>query len=1521
MSRNNWRELFSKTMLANGEQYYKSGKAKRLQEEDEGFSATVRGTRNYRVRIETRWDDGCEILTDMSCTCPHARDGNVCKHMAAVLFLIEKEFYPLIVDEEYERRISSSVPLTKGQQEGRRKGTGGAGKGAQGSKGGSGKDRGTGAVREPEDLSAIPENMGWAGDILALQRQELAQRRKEQEDEKTSAAPPRHMEPYRYFQYEKFERNLKIEPAARQKAKKLLNADALKGVEVKVGYATRNPWDNRDAPTAMHGFASARFDNGYESVRIVFDAENVVEANCSYWKCRRGFFDQRIGEPIKVCEHELALLSLACEYLEKNNPGDATSIGGSNLLNLAGRGAAAVPGAGQGQYQLADADAFSAPALQMQPVVNWEEDGENSIPTVFFRVGTSRLYKIKKIGEFVNAMKAGEEMKFGTKTMIRLGEALLEKEAAPWYRFMQDALREEQLRNRALSVNIAGNSSYYSGSGYEVGAQITDAVPLYGAALDRFYREAQGKRIEFSIKSFVTEYGMRSSERRKAELLFCDHELDVQIEVAPFFGMQMMEEADGKTGPRRSGRNTSGASGAYGASAASGAAAGRDPGGADSAGTGSGGAQGSGAGGFEDPSAYGSLQGIRITGELPPLIEGQDASYFVDEKNGRFCRVRREQVEQLAPIRGAMEHGRIDILIGRHHLREFYNNVMPRLKEAVTVVEYGTDLIAPYLPPEPSFVFYFDIEDGNVLCRPDVHYGLQVHTVLDLLPDQPWSAPPASYRDTEQEGRVLDLLLRYIPTLFAELRVLIIEHDDEERIFQLLAYGLGEMMDFGEVRMTDAFRRLGLRRHTKFSVGVSVESNLMDLQILSEDLSEEELLAIFYQYQKKRKFVRLKNGDFLQLDKNETIERLLEIMETMGVPLKDFVRGKMQVPAYRALYLDKMLEQMQDVYTDRDRRFKTLIKEFKTVEDADYEVPASLHGILRKYQVAGYRWLRTLDHYGFGGILADEMGLGKTLQVIAVFLADKQAREAGAAAAAEPDITNASTVRALDKTNVSTVRESDKINASTVQEPDKTTELTVRALDKTTASTVAELPDKTASTALRTAAAITGLQAAAGKKRGRQKKNAAAVSETARLIETTAPAEIPATSLVICPASLVYNWGEELRRFAPELRAALVAGTKSERTRVIADYRSYDVLVTSYDLLKRDINEYEGKRFRFEVIDEAQYIKNHGTAAAKSVKLVSAQTRFALTGTPIENRLSELWSIFDYLMPGFLYTYSHFQADFEQPIVKFQDETASERLRRMASPFILRRRKEDVLRDLPEKLEEVRYAGMDSKQKKLYDGQVVRMKKSVQGQTAADFRKGRIQILAELTKIRQICCDPSLILANYDGGSAKRETCMDLIRTCIEGEHKALVFSQFAAMLELLEEDLKKEKIDYFKITGATPKERRMEMVKAFNSDRTPVFLISLKAGGTGLNLTGADVVIHYDPWWNIAAQNQATDRAHRIGQTRIVTVYKLIVKDTIEERILDMQEAKRKLAEDILSDDSIASSAISREDLLELLG
>jgi SNF2 family DNA or RNA helicase len=382
----------------------------------------------------------------------------------------------------------------------------------------------------------------------------------------------------------------------------------------------------------------------------------------------------------------------------------------------------------------------------------------------------------------------------------------------------------------------------------------------------------------------------------------------------------------------------------------------------------------------------------------------------------------------------------------------------------------------------------------------------------------------------------------------------------------------------------------------------------------------------------------------------------------------------------------------------------------------------------------------------------------------------------------------------------------------------------------------------------------------------------------------------------------------------------LITGSKSEREDIILNIEGYDVAVTSYDLLKRDIAEYEDHSFAIEIIDEAQYIKNHLSQAAKSVKLIRADRRFALTGTPIENRLSELWSIFDYLMPGLLYSYPQFRADFEIPVMKYEEEDTMDKLRGMVTPFILRRKKADVLKDLPDKLEEIRYARMDEEQKKLYDAQVVHMKMRLEKQSDEEFSKNKIEIFAELTRLRQICCDPALCFENYKKGSCKTDAFMDMIEQVIEGEHKALVFSQFVTMLDILKGRLESAGIPYYEITGATPKEKRIELVNAFNQDKTPVFLISLKAGGTGLNLTGADVVIHYDPWWNIAVQNQATDRAHRIGQRKVVTVFKLIAHGTIEDKILEMQEKKRALAENILESDGISSATLSRDDLLELL-
>lgn len=800
----------------------------------------------------------------------------------------------------------------------------------------------------------------------------------------------------------------------------------------------------------------------------------------------------------------------------------------------------------------------------------------------------------------------------------------------------------------------------------------------------------------------------------------------------------------------------------------------------------------------KDVDAKKVFHGITVQGKTPDFLEGLHHRYYL--RGTEFRRVSEKAASELAPLMEIQNDGKISFSIGRNNLSEFYYRVLPMLRSCATIVEKDAEEVEQYLPPEVAFTFYLDAEKSNVTCIAKAKYGEIECPVTDWLVENSYRE---SYRDAYREQEILSTVQQFFPEANVEQQLFHC-NADEDTIYRVLEHGVEALLQLGEVNSTERFRHLRIRRRTKVSVGVSVESDIMNLTISSEDLSQEELLDILYSYKRKKKYYRLKNGDFLNIE-DESLEEVALMLETLHVSPKEFVKGKMQLPIYRALYLDKMLEQNENIYAERDKYFKRLVKEFKTVKESEFEVPTELAQTMRNYQILGHKWLRTLENYGFGGILADDMGLGKTLQVISVLSA---AKEEGA------------------------------------QGP----------------------------------------------------------------------------SLIVTPASLVYNWQEEFARFAPKLSACAVVGNQLERKEIIEKYRDWDVLVTSYDLLKRDIAEYEDKNFLYQVIDEAQYIKNHTTAAAKSVKIIQSKTRFALTGTPIENRLSELWSIFDYLMPGFLYGYDVFKKEMESPIAKNKDEDATKRLKRMVSPFILRRLKQDVLKDLPDKMEEIRYAKMEQSQQHLYDAQVVHMLDTIHNQSDESFQRNKIQVLAELTKIRQICCDPSLLLEDYGGESAKREACMDLIRSAIEGEHKILLFSQFTSMLELLEQDLKKEKIPYYKITGATPKEKRLELVSAFNEDETPIFLISLKAGGTGLNLVGADVVIHYDPWWNLAVQNQATDRAHRIGQTKVVTVYKLIMKNSIEEKILRMQESKKNLADEILSGDHGGIVNMSRQELLELL-
>ncbi|MDM0997216.1 DEAD/DEAH box helicase [Clostridium perfringens] len=416
-------------------------------------------------------------------------------------------------------------------------------------------------------------------------------------------------------------------------------------------------------------------------------------------------------------------------------------------------------------------------------------------------------------------------------------------------------------------------------------------------------------------------------------------------------------------------------------------------------------------------------------------------------------------------------------------------------------------------------------------------------------------------------------------------------------------------------------------------------------------------------------------------------------------------------------------------------------------------------------------------------------------------------------------------------------------------------------------------------------------------------------------------------SIVVVPTSVIYNWMDEFKKFAPSIKIGLVHGSKSKRDKVLRDfkrglgikveeenlkeksYEKYDVLLTTYGTLKNDEKSYENLSFDYCIIDEAQNIKNPAAQATLSVKNIKSRCNIALTGTPIENNLMELWSIFDFVIPGYLFTKERFRERF------ILDESNLSELKSLITPFILRRLKEDVLSELPEKLEKKYLVEMKGKQKQLYSFYVKAIKNQLnENKSSEKSGKDKINLFAYLTKLREICLDPSLVVPDYTGGSSKLTVVKEIVKDASESGKKILLFSQFTSVLQKIEEDFKKEDISYLYLDGGTSAKDRVERVKKFNEDSNiKVFLISLKAGGVGLNLTSASVVIHFDPWWNPAVEDQATDRAHRFGQENKVEVIKLVAKDTIEEKIVLMQEDKRELIQSLMDGKTMDGKGLKR--------
>lgn len=738
-----------------------------------------------------------------------------------------------------------------------------------------------------------------------------------------------------------------------------------------------------------------------------------------------------------------------------------------------------------------------------------------------------------------------------------------------------------------------------------------------------------------------------------------------------------------------------------------------------------------------------------------------------------------------------------EIFISKGDMSAFYSAVFRPLGQYVKIS--GLELLEGYEPPELNAKLYIDCDsDGIVTGRLDFVYD---EAVYDMLYDK--SKNP--FCDRYGEAVCEKLARKYFSEDGHSPEPLFIDNDD--KLYELLTEGIPELSEHMEIFTTDRFNNKSfLRPAPRPAVGVRPEGSMLELEITAEGYSTAELLELLKAYRQGKKYHKLKDGSFAAV--TDGISELDEIAESLNISDKAILKENLKVPAFRMLYLDNLRRTSENIRIDRSSEFKKQVKKYRDTlaYSESVTVPESLENIMRDYQSSGYKWMKTISLYGFGGILADDMGLGKTLQAIALMLDAKQ--------------------------------HSDK-----------------------------------------------------------------------HLL-----------NLVVCPSSLSLNWENEIEKFAPELKVLSVIGTAAERTKKLAEIKDHDVVITSYTLIARDIADYEQFEFYYHFIDEAQYIKNSATQMANAVKSVKSLHRFALTGTPVENSLAELWSIFDFVMPDYLYGYQYFKRTFETPVVKEKSAKAAEALQRIVSPFILRRLKSDVLTELPDKTETVLLTDMESEQSKVYSANVASVRTAVSH--SGNESSERIKILAMLTRLRQLCCDPSLVYENYNGGSAKLEQCMDLIASCIDSGHKILLFSQFTSMLEIIRRRFEEEGISYYILTGATKPAHRIKMVNSFNSDDTKVFLISLKAGGTGLNLTGADIVIHYDPWWNVSAENQASDRAYRIGQTKKVQIYKMITRHTIEEKILELQLNKSELA-DIALGGKVSEGSIMRmspEDILKLL-
>ncbi|MCB2294684.1 SNF2 helicase associated domain-containing protein [Clostridium algoriphilum] len=687
---------------------------------------------------------------------------------------------------------------------------------------------------------------------------------------------------------------------------------------------------------------------------------------------------------------------------------------------------------------------------------------------------------------------------------------------------------------------------------------------------------------------------------------------------------------------------------------------------------------------------------------------------------------------------------------------------------------------AKYIKPE----FYIYQIGKDIYCDINVIYG---NKKINILKDNKFKNN--IIRNYKKEDRIFMELERF-RFIKRDERLLFIGGDIE--LFDILSRSENNLHSIGNVTFGNGLKQMNIFGSNSIKAEIKYSGGCYDFSYKIYDIENGELNDAFASYKQNERFYKTNNNNFLDF-KDDGVRNFFNLIGVLNTNEK-IETSLMQLGKAKALYLENIIKEKHLQFIKGAKLLENIEDSYDYLNNLDISLPITLNATLRKYQIDGFKWLKSLSILGLGGILADEMGLGKTIQIIA-FLLSQQSKK----------------------------------------------------------------------------------------------------------------------SIIISPTSLIYNWKAEIEKFAPSLRVAIVHGVKRQRLKLITSLEDYDIILTTYGTLRMDIKLYENINFENCIIDEAQNIKNYLAQNAKIIKSIKAKVRFALTGTPIENNLTELWSIFDFVIPEYLFTREVFESKFT-----YGKKIHLEELKSLIKPFLLRRTKKEVLKELPDKIEKVFLVEMTTVQKGVYKSYIKLARDKIKNDDG-----GKIEVFSYLTRLRQICLDPAIVLTEYEGGSGKLKIATQLIQKHLDGQGKVLLFSQFTSVLKNIGKDLVGKGISYFYLDGKTKSKDRIKLVNEFNdSPDKKVFLISLKAGGTGLNLTSANLVIHFDPWWNPAVENQATDRAHRIGQRNIVQVIKLVAKGTIEEKIILLQENKKDLIDSVITGELTNSNALgklTKEELLEI--